>query len=72
MMPEQANAPWVRDAATSPDADPEAMSSVVDLRFGPKAVSYDPSDPEANKLAVSQGFTVVHSSRFFQRGMGEH
>jgi len=29
-------------------------------RFGDKRVSFDPSDPEANKLAVSQGYTVVH------------
>jgi hypothetical protein len=27
---------------------------------GDKAVAYDPSDPEANSLAVSSGFTVVH------------
>jgi hypothetical protein len=31
-------------------------------RFGEKRVSFDPSDSEANKLAVSQGFTVVHGA----------
>jgi hypothetical protein len=37
-----------------------AIRQVTQLRFGEKAVAYDPSDPEANSLAVSSGFTVVH------------
>ena len=35
------------------------MSKILDHRFGAKRVAYDPSDPEANKLAVSKGYTVV-------------
>jgi hypothetical protein len=31
-------------------------------KFGDQRVSFDPSDPEANKLAVSKGYTVVHGS----------
>jgi len=36
------------------------VQSYLSRRFGDKRVSHDPSDPEANKLAVSQGYTVVH------------
>jgi len=32
---------------------------VMTKRFGKKRVAFDPSDPEANKLAVSKGFTVI-------------
>jgi hypothetical protein len=36
------------------------VTRLAELRFGEKRVAYDPSDPEANKLAVSRGYTVVH------------
>lgn len=51
---------WVRDAAGHKDAAPQAVRTVMDLRFGDKRVAFDPSDPEANNIAVTQGFTVVH------------
>jgi hypothetical protein len=37
-----------------------AVKSLVQARFGDKVVSYDRSDPEANKLAVSKGYQVIH------------
>ena len=49
-------------AVASPDCAAEAMDSYLARRFGEKRVSFDPSDAEANKLAVSKGFTVVHGS----------
>jgi hypothetical protein len=57
-----ANATWVRDAVerhgdTLPDP---VIDRLVTLRFGAKRVSYDPSDPEANSIAVMDGYTVVH------------
>jgi hypothetical protein len=54
------NDKWLRDAAGSKDAAPEAIAKVMDLRFGDKRVIYDPTDPEANKLAVAKGYTVIH------------
>lgn len=57
---EDANAGWATEAATSPDAKPEALEAYMTQRFGKNRVSFDPSDPEANKIAISQGFTVVH------------
>lgn len=56
---DDATAPWVRDAASHPAVAGEAIRQVMDLRFGEKRVAYDPSDPEANKLATAGGYTVV-------------
>lgn len=53
----QATAPWVTDALEK--AAPDTVSNVLDQRFGKKRVSFDPSDPEASKRAVSEGYTVV-------------
>jgi hypothetical protein len=36
------------------------MTKIIDLRFGEKRVIYDPTDPEANALAVTKGYTVIH------------
>lgn len=57
---EEATANWVTEGVGSKDATPEAVTKVMDLRFGEKRVSFDPSDPEANKIAVSEGYQVVH------------
>jgi hypothetical protein len=51
---------WIRDAAGSDEVSAIAVGKVLDVRFGEKRVAYDPSDPEANKLAVSRGYVVVH------------
>ncbi|MFA5311745.1 MAG: hypothetical protein WC375_00335 [Methanomassiliicoccales archaeon] len=50
---------WVRDASADEDVLPKAVQKVLTMRFGDKAVAYDPSDSEANRIAVSQGYTVV-------------
>lgn len=57
-----ANASWVREATSDKNCDPTATKVIMDLRFGEKHVAYDPSDPEANALAVTKGYTVVHGS----------
>jgi hypothetical protein len=51
---------WTTDAASDEHVSAPALGTMLDKRFGEKRVSYDPSDPEANKLAVSEGYTVVH------------
>ena len=55
----RATQPWVRDAPGHPDAAPEAVGQIMARRFGDRRVAYDPSDPEANKLAVVAGYTVM-------------
>jgi hypothetical protein len=58
-----ANSAWVRNALGDRDVAPAAVQSMVKLRFGDKAVTYDPSDPEANKLAIVAGYHVVHGNQ---------
>jgi hypothetical protein len=57
-----ASSVWVREAAGDPRVAGAAFSHVMDLRFGPKRVTYDPSDPEANRIAVSRDYTVIPSA----------
>ena len=57
---EDANQDWVREAGGDPRCSDQAIGHILDARFGEKRVAFDPSDPEANKLAVSRGYTVVH------------
>lgn len=58
---QDATSPWVREALHHhADTLPvEAILSVTKARFGEKAVAFDPSDPEANALAVADGFRVI-------------
>lgn len=62
---EDVNSTWVRHALQSHGADlpTDVVSRVLDLRFGEKRTSYDPSDPEANARAVAAGYTVVFGSQ---------
>lgn len=62
LTPEDANSAWVRDAVTrhGEDMEAETINRLAELRFGDKRVAYDPTDPEANALAVSRGYQLVH------------
>ena len=62
---EDANASWVREAFQRHGAemDAQTVEQLTRLRFGDKRVAYDPSDPEANSLAVAKGYTVVHGGQ---------
>lgn len=55
------NEAWVQQAIQSnPELiSDEAAKKILDVRFGEKRVAFDPSDPEANNIAMSQGYTVV-------------
>jgi hypothetical protein len=50
---------WVKVAAERPESSVEAVKSYLDVKYGENRVSYDPSDPEANKLAMEKDFSVV-------------
>ncbi len=60
--PEEAAAPWVRDAMASGEIGGAAVKQVMDTRFGKDRVTFDPSDPEANNIAMSKGMTVIHGA----------
>jgi hypothetical protein len=57
---EDANADWVRQASSDPSCSDEAITRVLDLRFGEKRAAFDPNDPEANKKWVAEGGTLVY------------
>jgi len=62
VTPDDVNSEWIEATISSPNCSREAVASYMDARFGSKRVSFDPCDPEANKLAVSEGYTVVHGA----------
>jgi len=51
--------PWVRVATGDPRISEGTLSRVLDLRFGERRVSYDPSDVGSNREAASQDYAVV-------------
>lgn len=54
-----ANANWVRAAASDPRCEDAAIKTVLDLRFGPDRVSFDMNDVGSNREAASKNWTVV-------------
>lgn len=59
LPPEDAKATWVTNAIEDEAATEQAIKHVFKLRFGDKAVIFDPNDPEANNRAMAEGYTVV-------------
>jgi hypothetical protein len=57
---QQARSPWVAETQGDNRVESEVVGRVMDLRFGEKRVSFDPRDPEANRRAQAEGYTVVH------------
>ena len=57
---EEATSIWVRDATSDSRCAPEAIKTVMEKRFGDKIVSFDPSDIEGSKIAISKGYNVIH------------
>jgi hypothetical protein len=55
----EATATWVTQAVEDERVNQSALKDVVVKRFGEKSVVFDPSDSEANKIAMSQGYTVI-------------
>jgi len=65
---EMASQGWATDALT--DAKPETVAAAIETRFGKDAVIYDPSNPEANKIAVERGAPVIHGRTFTKAQWG--
>lgn len=59
---EDCNSSWTAVAVCRTGASLEGIRRYMDLRFSEKRVAYDPSDTEANKIAASEGYTVVTGS----------
>jgi hypothetical protein len=50
---------WVRDAMADERVTAPSVKKVMELRFGSQRVTHDPSDPDANLIAASKGYTVI-------------
>lgn len=61
---EEATGTWVKEAISDPRVGAEAVTAVVHKLFGERAVIFDPSDPEANRIATAQGRTVIPGGAF--------
>jgi len=56
---DDASEAWALDAMADEKIGPAALGELLDLRFGEKRVAFSPRDQEANKIAASEGYTVV-------------
>ena len=56
---DSASANWVSEALEDDLIEKAAVEEVMTRRFGEKRVVHDPSDPEANRMAQSMGYTVI-------------
>lgn len=61
---EDTTATWVTEALADNRIEPTVVAKIVEERFGKKVVAFDPSDPEANAIAASQGYTVLGGRTF--------
>jgi len=50
---------WVNAATEDDRVAPEAVQKVLDERFGKRRAIFDPSDPEANKALMNEGYTII-------------
>lgn len=69
MNQEQSREGWVSKALDFM-TDDDAVRQIVKHRFGGKAVIYDPSSPESNKLAMDAGYTVVTGNELSKAAWG--
>ncbi|MCU1301997.1 MAG: hypothetical protein JWQ87_2281 [Candidatus Sulfotelmatobacter sp.] len=58
----EASTTWVRQAAGDERIEQDCFTKIINLRFGNKRVTYDPSDVEANLIATSKGYVVIGSA----------
>lgn len=67
---ETAGEKWIDDAMEDESIEPDAVQSVVTARYGERVVTADPSDREAEKIAVAEGYTVIPAGGFSKGAWG--
>ena len=50
---------WVTEASSDERCTDAVTERVMTARFGEKRLAYDPSTPEANRVAAANGYTVI-------------
>lgn len=61
---EDAARPSVADALGDSHVTGAAVKAVLDAQYGTKRAVFDPSDPEANRRLVAEGYNVIHGGAF--------
>lgn len=61
---EEASGAWVDDALESKHLDENTVEAVMTARYGPKRVIRDASDPEANALAMTKGYSIIEGGSY--------
>ncbi len=56
---DEATQPWAQEAAGDSRALPDTVKTVIQKRFGERAVVATPNDPIANAQAAANGYTVI-------------
>jgi predicted RNA binding protein with dsRBD fold (UPF0201 family) len=64
LKPEQAALPAIQETLADERIAPAAVQTVMTHQFGEKRAIFDPSDPEANRRLVSEGYTVIPGGTF--------
>ena len=57
---EDAKEAWVKEALEYDHINEDAIDKTMDTMFGKNRAIFNPNDPEANALATSAGYTVIH------------
>jgi hypothetical protein len=64
LTPTTAGTGWVSNALESGCLSTEAVLTVIQQRHGEKVAIADPSDPEASKQLVSDGYAIIHGGAY--------
>jgi hypothetical protein len=64
MSKETTKAAWINEALETGGIDKAAVDTVMTGRYGKKRMTQDPSDREAEKFGMSQGYTVIPSGSY--------
>ncbi len=60
LTPADANATFVNEALADKDATAEAVNTALTIKYGTQRAVFDATDPEANMLLTSKGYTLIH------------
>jgi len=58
---EDTQAAWVNEATSDKRCNDDASETFRIKKYGEKSVAFDPSNPEANAVAMSEGYTIIPS-----------
>lgn len=64
---EQTNQSWVSEAMEDDNIETEAVTAVLDTKYGTKRVVHDPNNPESSAVAVARGYTVIYGGNESRR-----